>query len=80
MYLTMSQQIEVAKEAWEAAVAARDKVGRKMDRVEKKEYPMGPDYVRQVNEIELCRVQYAALNELQEKLWIDLCTLKQLAA
>jgi hypothetical protein len=80
MNLTISQQIEIANGAWEAAVAARDKIGRKMDKVEKKEVPMGPDYVRQINEIELCRIQYVALNEFQEKLWQDLCMLKQLGA
>lgn len=80
MHMTMEQQIAVAYEAWDAAASARDKIGRKMGRLEKKNYPMGPDYVRQGNEMELCRVQYAALNELQVTLWSNYKALEKLAA
>ena len=70
MHMTHQERLEVAKRAWEASQAQQDKLGRKMDRLDRRNAPICTvAYELMCEEIELVRCQYAAVASNTDRLW-----------
>ena len=70
MYMTHQERLEAAKRAWEVSQAQQAKLGRKMDRLDRKNVPICTvGYELLCEEIELVRCQYAAVVLNTDRLW-----------
>jgi hypothetical protein len=68
--MTHTEHTEAARQAWEQAEATLNKLGKQMDKLTNKTAPAGTlEYNLECAQIELLRVQYAAVAPLVKELW-----------